>query len=194
MEIRLDLDGVVANFVKASQQLFSMPIVEETTYDHWVNWGISSNEFWHKVNTSKTFWEDIEPFDDFRQIVQLVESYDPNYKFLSSPSNSPNCYSGKYRWVDSHFGFIKTSKRLILASDKSDCASEFRLLIDDNDNNVRKWIDAGGLGFLWPQPYNENKHIENKIETLTDFLELLQTLENMTNATINTSDENIVDI
>ena len=32
------------------------------------------------------------------------------------------------------------------------------LLIDDADRNVKRFVRAGGMAYLFPQPWNSNRH------------------------------------
>jgi len=69
-------------------------------------------------------------------------------KFLTAPVLSEECFSGKARWIQD---FVPERGKfilgdLIIGSDKSYLAGARRILIDDRLNNVKEWVDAGGIG------------------------------------------------
>lgn len=169
IRIFLDQDGVVANFVKSSVAVHSQvgncePDYVAKSWNYFTeDWGITASEFWKQIDKSPKFWHDLEPFDYFDDLINLVNDYDGNFKVLTSPANSENCYSGKFYWINKHFKF-SPSKRAILHSDKSALVKdEDCVLIDDAEHNCDQWRAAGGKAILMPQQWNSNSHIEDKI-------------------------------
>jgi hypothetical protein len=75
-----------------------------------------------------------------------------NIFLCSSPCETSGCIVGKAWWVDKHLP--NYSRRLILTNRKDIFSGPGRVLIDDRDDNIGDWIDAGGAGILVPRPWN----------------------------------------
>ena len=175
MNIFLDMDGVITRFVLGAQKVHDQVGTEANQWDFFKNWGISSSEFWKKINKEPNFWKELEPYDHFQDLINLIEKYDPNYKILTSPFNSPECYSGKYIWLKKHLG-LDCQKRAIFTGAKEFLAAPGRVLIDDNDLNCQKWSDHGGVAILFPQPWNMAYNIRNKLDFVEKCLDAYKNL------------------
>lgn len=168
IRIFLDQDGVLANFADASVKLHASisncsEEYEPSSWDYYKDWGISSNEFWHLINEKEDFWHNLEKFEYFDDLIKLIENYDPNFKILTSPTNAENCYAGKFYWLNQNFQF-KVGDRAILHSDKSALVKdEDCVLIDDAEHNCEEWETAGGCAILFPQQWNSNRSVTDKV-------------------------------
>ncbi|MEC9490075.1 MAG: hypothetical protein UMU04_03940 [Halanaerobiales bacterium] len=66
---------------------------------------------------------------------------------------------GKLKWLKDRFG-----KEIYFTYHKHYIADRYSLLIDDHDRNIDNFEDWGGKGVLFPQIWNRNYGIENRIE------------------------------
>ena len=60
---------------------------------------------------------------------------------------------GRIRWIVSN-GYSYNETKDILDAAKHKYAKPGYLLIDDNEENIKKWEEAGGIGVLFPAPWN----------------------------------------
>lgn len=175
IKIYLDLDGVIAQFVNQSKKVHNRTD-EATCWDYYKAWGITTTEFWKKIDADEFFWENIEKYSWTDELVDLVKSVDPKYTVLTSPHNHPNSYKGKCTWIKEVLK-IDPPKRAILTAIKEDCAKPNRVLIDDSNDNCEKFIAAGGQAILFPQLWNNNDHlVSNRVGYVRAALNLITTL------------------
>lgn len=153
----LDLDGVVADFVRSS--LAWHDIAEGVVPYDKVSWdfdkripGKTAEEFW--TTLGEEFWATVEPTPEFGAIVEAVFSaWDAkDVSVLTSACQTKGCTIGKARWVEKHLPSV--ARRLIVHDQKHLFAKPHHFLIDDRTENYKDWIDNGGHGFLFPQPWN----------------------------------------
>jgi 5'(3')-deoxyribonucleotidase len=108
--------------------------------------------FWRLVQGRADFWANLAPFEWSAQLVALARRADPNFRFLSAPSDCEFSLAGKHQWI-TRMGW--EAHRLIPTQHKSDLAMPGRILVDDHDANIEAWRAAGGIGILWPAPHNK---------------------------------------
>lgn len=79
-------------------------------------------------------------------------------KFLTGPTLSEECFSGKARWVQT---FVPERGKYALedliicpAADKQYLAASGRILIDDRIGNIQRWQAAGGIGIHHAGDFN----------------------------------------
>lgn len=156
MRILLDLDGVLANFVKGmylahgisnpyekpeNLGVFEMPEIL----------GMSPKQFWEPANNSD-FWYGLEHFKDTESLVNLALAYSDDVGFLTSPSAHQDSVYGKKRWLRHHYPDL--CKRTLFGSAKELCAGPGVVLIDDRDAGIASFAAAGGIGITCPRPWN----------------------------------------
>lgn len=154
----LDMDGCVANFVKAACAAHGRDTSDVDEWNFFTKWGIDENQFWEPVNAGgREFWANLEPYEWFDELVGMVKKADPNFYILTKPSRQASCLAGKLDWIHRHFG--KGFRNYIFAPDKSPLAAKGRLLIDDSDDNCHAFSAAGGKFILFPQPWNKARNL-----------------------------------
>ena len=164
--IFVDMDGVLANFVAGACKAHGKddPYLDPANSGKWNMWelfGMTKADFWTPLG-SHEFWSELKPTKEFESIISTVNMNGewPDVWLSSSPTLSSQSYSGKYAWIEMHLPGMK--RRLVLTQAKSLMARPDRILIDDGDNNVNAWIDAGGRAILFPRPWNaRHKHQAN---------------------------------
>lgn len=142
--IFLDLDMTIVDTGKGVCEFLEVPYI----YDNPENLGIYKK---HKLLDME--WEDlwlplpqelwanlpIMPWAD--DLVELILSYEPDVKlrFLTSPIQTPECYAGKFEWIEKHYPALVN--RTIVGWGKPDIVGHDDLLIDDSPKNNKKFAD-----------------------------------------------------
>lgn len=166
----LDMDGVLANFVEGVCRAHSRPdpYLDATNFGNFdieIIWGMSARDFWTPCD-GPTFWEDLQPMPDARNIIQAVTKKfgKDNICVLTAPSLSPYCVPGKRKWLKEWFPELKD---VLFGSAKQFLAHPNSWLVDDQDNNVDSFLLAKGNGILVPRLWNrEHKHADLSITRL----------------------------
>ena len=153
LQILLDMDGVLVNFVKAASAAHGRPYEPEkiTQFSMAELWGLSVPEFW-KPLVGQQFWADMEPYPWASELLAALREIAP-VTICTAPSIDYHCCGAKREWLHQHFG-IKSSD-VVLANKKWLLAAPNHLLIDDSDRKVKQFKNAGGRAIIFPQPWNE---------------------------------------
>lgn len=149
-----DMDGVLANWCKHVCDTFGHDY--DDTIKNW-NGGyevadqfkISEAELWSRIDKISDWWETIPPYEWLPELLKIAKHY-PSY-ICSAPSRSPNCVSGKVKWLKQH---TKFDRNIVLTPHKWLLAKENTILIDDSDKKIDDFKAAGGNTILFPQPWN----------------------------------------
>jgi 5'(3')-deoxyribonucleotidase len=154
--IFIDIDGVLADFISKAFTAHGSRY-DEATYPK-LEWsianvlGITEGFFWDQIDdAAPNFWPKLALYPWAKELLAEASGIAP-VLLLSTPSKHPSCHYGKRQWVDKHAHEFE----LILCKSKHFLAAPGRVLIDDNDGNIAKWREAGGIGILFPQPWNKN--------------------------------------
>jgi len=172
MKVLLDMDGVLVNTVKGICEFFKIknPYVygESADWDLSKTLGIEHKDLWPHLGYE--FWRDLEPYPWMKDVVSLLEEDfgKENICLLTSPCETRGCSDGKTDWVKEYLPDY--TKRCLVGSAKEFCASLDRLLIDDNDDNVAKFREAGGNAFLFAGPWNAKYKVINPTDDLEGIL------------------------
>lgn len=149
----VDLDGVLANFVKGATDAHGLGIPHDR-----VVWGfdrqsgIDPAAFWARFDRS--FWAGLEPYADGLALLLAVErrvGFDRVF-LLSSPCKTEGCMEGKLDWVKQHLPGYE--RKFFLGSAKHAFAGPNKFLLDDYDKNVSEWATHGGVALRVPRPWN----------------------------------------
>lgn len=161
--VYLDLDGVLANFIKGACSVHGKDY-EETLFAYHRHhlsgrplwgledvWGDPSFDPWPAIRAVPGFWAELEPYPWAKSVFVAASLLGEKLRILTSPIACPNCYAGKFEWVRRHVG---GGVEFIPFAAKEELSAPGRLLIDDNDGNVSRFRQRGGHAFLFPQPWN----------------------------------------
>ena len=173
-KVYVDMDGVLANFVKASYAVHGIDIKEHPA-DCWgffEHWPMSATQFWKGIeNAGRDFWASLEPYPWAQDLLWAVSRY--NWAICTTPSLSPLAQAGKMDWLHKHIdrGF----RHFHFTATKEDLAKSGTILIDDHNDNVEKFRAAGGAAILFPQTWNDNAHeADDPLAYVTDQLDLYE--------------------
>jgi 5'(3')-deoxyribonucleotidase len=163
----LDMDGVIADFV--SSLIVSLGVENVSTHDDWTSWsyhqtiGITDEQMW-KATHPDGWWLALKPYPWAHELVSMLKSRG-QVIYCSSPSLKPNCASEKVQWLRNHGFMMESENAYSLGPHKELAARSGAILIDDSDSNYEKYVAAGGEAWLFPQPWNKNRHLSrNKLE------------------------------
>lgn len=155
IKIWLDMDGVVANWLKSAANTLGIDLrrsdIREQIKDgkRMENFVGGDSKMWPKIDAKgEAWWENMEKLPWADDLINLLKKETKELSFLSSPSNSPICYSGKIKWVKKNYPDME--RDLFLACKKYRCASSDSLLIDDTAKKCKKFRENGGHAFEWP--------------------------------------------
>lgn len=177
--VYLDLDGVITDFVGGVCKAFGKvnPYPKETRdYSFWNAWpeipfkdvdAICNQEFWHNLE-----WVD-DGRDTLRAIMGTLGL--ENVYLVTMPMPNLESASGKMMWINDNLP-IYLGQTIITTKDvsKSLLAKPDTLLIDDKDENVDGFREAGGKALLVPRPWNRAYlQSDRTVEIVREFLERL---------------------
>lgn len=138
----VDMDGVLVDFNEGYKKLTGIELV-----------GYNNNfdGFWDPINKGGvSFWSSLPWMPDGKILWNYIGKYRPS--LLSAPSKSNTSKIGKQLWVVQNIPHVK----LILAArqDKRKYARSGYVLIDDREDNIKEWEDAGGTSILHTSALN----------------------------------------
>lgn len=171
--IFVDYDSVLVSFEKAAFKLFNKEYIEELypkEHDIANGIGVSSEEFWQAVDSAGvTFWAYLEKYTWSDELINLVKQHckdnNTDWRILSAPSLNSTCAMGKVESFQYYFGYHFRKYILAPAADKPLlCHSSDDILIDDRESTIIAWREKGGKGILFPQPWNSNRDIKDRLK------------------------------
>ena len=157
--IYLDMDGVCCDFYGAALQAIGHPGEATGKWNFYKGFGLTTDQFWAIIHSKgEAFWADMPEYPWFGDLYDSL-CRQGDVLFLTSPSQDPACASGKMKWLQSRFSrefdnfiFARRPHKHLLATPSA-------WLIDDHTATVKRFVEAGGNGILFPRPWNEaNPH------------------------------------
>ena len=163
--IFLDMDGVISDFIGGACRLFdrddalrNWPLGER---DAPKAFGVSTSLFWEKIDgAGADYWANLEPYPWCQELIRLIKETAP-FTILSAPSLGVECPTGKLRWLRAHLGAGFHDH--LFGHQKYFCAKPGHVLIDDSEPNVNRFREHGGSAILFPQPWNANHTITDRL-------------------------------
>lgn len=182
-QIYCDMDEVLSNFLLGACQ------IHERSYEEldkpgrpWSlveYWGLkNSNELWNPIlQKGPDFWVELEMFPWAKELLSLLQKFSERpVILLTTPNYNESSYVGKIRWIVDHLG-EEWVPRFQPTYDKRLFAKPGCLLVDDSLDNIRKFVEEGALGILFPSSGNilgviENPvpYVEKRLEWMTQFM------------------------
>ena len=178
LRIAFDLDGVISYWEKSAAKTCGVDYEDEKIRQQ-IKDGKRMEAFvggdskmWKMIDAEgEEWWENMEKLPWADDLVNLLKKESKDFIFLSSPSNSPLCYSGKIKWVTKHYPDL--SKNLMLGCKKHMFAGSNTLLVDDTDKKIKQFREYGGHAFKWPCPLSivdEDVKIEDVLQDLKNYI------------------------
>jgi hypothetical protein len=157
-KIYVDMDGVLADFVKGVDKLIPGGYVPEKKDDPKFK-----NEMWRAIkNYSKdggTLWSELPLMPDAKQLWNYVEKHNPEILTASGPPEY-GAADQKRRWIPWVLGADAKVNTVERSRDKAQFATPESILIDDQRKSIDPWVAAGGIGILHTSAANTIKELK----------------------------------
>lgn len=154
--ILLDMDEVLVDFVGGACAAHGVTrewLEARRTLGQWAMNDLldkSLDEFWEPIHAKGiAFWQRLDPLPWLHDVVALISRYDPHWRCVTAPARGTACRMGKILWFAQHLG-NRELERLLLINDKHVLAQAHHLLIDDREQNIEDFVEAGGDGIIFP--------------------------------------------
>lgn len=152
----IDMDGVLVDFVKGYNKYHDIDVIP-TTY----------NPKLEVHHLGFDFWIGLDPTEECFKIMDLARKKFDDVQILTAPSKHPQCRKAKKYWINMHFGNMKVN----FLKRKHFRAHPKCILIDDSDHQVDKFNQKGGIGILFPRPWNRLRTVRNSFRHLQEVIE-----------------------
>lgn len=161
----LDVDEVLADFLgpalklhgKNQENLIAENLWPAGTWSVQEAFGMSQKEFWNPIHEKGVkFWEFLEPLPWMERLLEFCHDWFEEVMLVTAPCRGTDCLIGKERWIKRYFGEEFSSYDITKTKEKY--ASETSVILDDSDANVRRFIEAGGHGIVFPR-HNNSRHL-----------------------------------
>lgn len=178
--IYLDMDGVCTDFASAGilangrdpAEVFRLwHLSFRGEYHSYTVMGIDMESFWEAVAAAgEPFWVNLQEYDWYPELLRSLQNIG-EVVFLTSGSYAPWSLSGKLKWLHKRFGrdfqgYVFTAKKHLLAKPAA-------LLIDDYEGNVTAFQNHGGKAVLFPQVWNSNHEVTDRLRFTLESVERL---------------------
>lgn len=170
--ILLDMDGVLVQWNEAVCELLGKPGLVVDRFKTAECLGISNDEMWESIDDiGADFWANLKPYSWTDELLELVGGFP--WTIATAYAQDETCSQGKHRWLNNRFG--RNFEGMMIGKRKWLMAGPGRVLIDDREKNVIDFDFHGGFGILFPQPWNENRHLcDRRMEYVRDQLEMVE--------------------
>lgn len=205
VQILLDMDGVVVDFVGGAIKLHGITYSKEEFYKGHLGQfdlvpiiasykkdpSFTASKFWEHLGYE--FWKNLEPTDDYLSILNLLEKKygQENITICSSPSANVGCIDGKRAWIRDYLPshYFKVYNQMFCAK-KWLAANPNTILVDDADKNCNEFFENGGHSVIVPRLWNFQylnsysvlEVIQRQLEAIdTKIVERLKTIQGVKN-------------
>jgi len=137
-KIYVDMDGVLTDWEKQFERLFGVP-VETYESEHGKE---KRYELVHK--NSPNFYATMPWMNDGKILYNFIKEFPTE---ILSHATDTECKQGKEKWLSDHNVTLKQNL-VPEGEDKAKFATPDSILIDDREDNVNEFIQAGGIGIL----------------------------------------------
>ena len=174
LTVFLDMDGVLADFNTRCADVFGQPEkgtfekdppLVENSAEHF---GFEdAHAFWQAIGRHGAFdfWSRIEPMPWCNILYNRLFNapFVDRVLVCTSPARNPDSAKAKLMWLQGQIGGLSPFRDWVLvpSEHKHYLAGPNRVLIDDRESNIEDWRSAGGIGYLFPMPWNrEGKDVD----------------------------------
>mgnify|MGYP003650214993 FL=1 len=144
MTLYLDMDGVIADFFKGLEQFYKVK--------HWKE--IPDRDKSIRALKGTDFFNTLEVFETSVQLVEFAKGFG-DWGICSSPLRGDRDNSAYWKrvWLTEK-GFLPEVDKMIFTGQKEHFAVDSldgtpNILIDDKPSNIKRWIEAGGIGIRY---------------------------------------------
>lgn len=159
MHVYVDLDGVLADFFGGVCDLLEMQPPPAKSFDGLAAaFGLTDGELWNRIDCAGSrFWSELRPFGWNEELLGIARDIAADGVYVaSSPSWHGSSAAGKMAWMQTHLGQGEPFRDFMIGTHKHLLARSRAILVDDSPAQLKEWTRAGGIGILWPQPWNSS--------------------------------------
>ena len=139
-----DMDGVLVDFDKGYENLTGMSTHHADAQGRDEFWNIFRQSLKDKGMSEYDYWANLDWQPGGKELWNYIKQYNPY--ILTAPSLDPESREAKRDWVQRLSGMKNIYFRP--AKFKSDFSGKNRILIDDREDTINRWNEAGGIGIL----------------------------------------------
>lgn len=158
--IYCDLDDVIVDYTSASLALHGWTrqkfeaLRRPGVWNGYEVMKISADAYWEPIHKAGPgFWESLPELPHAAELITILQRFG-NWGIATSPSRSVASWVGKANYLHARFTRAVVGNSHI-CFDKAQLAVPGSLLIDDRQENVERFIEAGGQGIVFPTRGNE---------------------------------------
>lgn len=163
-----DVDGVVADFVKAAVKVMTDLSGKDILPEHVLEWEVThvledeSHRSAAKAEFMKAgFCEAFEAYDGSVEAIDILRQKTDFY-FVTVPMvKNPGWFNERQEWLSRHFKI--EHERVNFVHNKFIVSGDF--LLDDAEKNTGPWVQhhPNGTGILWDRPWNRSDKTERVV-------------------------------
>jgi 5'(3')-deoxyribonucleotidase len=178
--VYLDVDGVLADFIRYVHYVFNVPYdpLKKTPYKFWEVWNPPASFDLVNSACSESLWLNLPWCSDGHAILrETVKTFgESKIYLLTQPMPHPESATGRWKWILENIPYYY-GRTIMTRAPKSLFARPDALLIDDCDDNVEQFREAGGKAILIPRCTNKMHRVADR--TLLNFAMSLAAIETM---------------
>ena len=170
-QVFLDIDWIFVDFDEGVRQRYNPDWFPTSWSIPYKEFGTTFESFWEDLDDAK-FWSALPWSKDGKRIIALVEPFKPT---ILTAAFLVGAVAGKFAWLKREYpDVMKDGQRRVLIANgkeaKRAIASPGKVLIDDNETSIDEWEAAGGIGILYPRPWNRYRDSRYPVEYLCSAL------------------------
>jgi hypothetical protein len=140
-KIYLDMDGVLADFVKGVES------------EDFLNSSMKTDDDYYNKKiffSDKRLFRFLPPTKGMKDLVAFIKSTKIPWEILTcvGEGNRQLIIYYKKKWVEDYVDPYVVVNTTLRGTDKSIFARKNSLLIDDKEKNIKAWCKAGGVGII----------------------------------------------
>jgi hypothetical protein len=138
-----DMDGVLTDFTGRFDHYFGMDPEEYKEKK-------GKKAFWSAITPiGQIFWEGMEWTSHGEDLWEHIREFSPT--LLTAPSQEQSSRDGKVEWVNRELTPIPPIIFRPAKEKHLECTGPDDILIDDREDTIQRWKDAGGIGIYHPE-------------------------------------------
>ena len=141
--IFVDMDGVLADFLKGCEEYIGHPITNDDK-------GHTQYDLRKEELTNKRLFANLPPMVDMYDLIAYIKHTGHKWEILTAAGvvNRELVVYDKVEWVKKYVDPQVVVNCTFTGSQKAAYAQKKNVLIDDRPKNIEAWENAGGIGIL----------------------------------------------
>jgi hypothetical protein len=158
--IYVDMDGVLAAWTETVFEMYGLKVPDHAIpYEVQHTIGVDEDEMWDRLNSLGTeWWANLPPYPWMRDLWSRLEALGHDMAIATSPCTIGNSAKGKVEWLRRHIS--PDFRDYHIGSKKWRLAHPRAVLIDDSEEKLGDFTKYGGIGVLFPQPWNKGGRVK----------------------------------